>query len=102
MKRCKACQCDQQKGIAQAHGSVVACQRVRSKAKQWWERAPGYVKAEVKAELARAGREWWPRIGGPDLRKVIPIRSMTEKQILAELKRQSARLAGQPPFEEAA
>lgn len=100
--KCKACENDQRQGIGQAHGAVIACRRGHAKVKQWWEREPGYIKAEVKAELARAGREWWPRIGGPDLRNVTPIHSMTQKQLVAELKRQSARLAGQPPFAEAA
>ncbi len=96
----------------------TVCKRVRSKARQWWEREPGYVRDEIAAELKRAGREWWPtvytgfvsvyhreqdrelaRAVAACSRELTPIRKMTPRQLVAELGRQSKRLAGQPSWD---
>ena len=98
---CNACAQDRRRGLLR---DETVCRRVRSKALQWWERAPGYFADELKAELRRAGQEWWPRAGavvspdgrkiGKDYRKTGPALSeMTPTQICAELARQSRRLA---------
>lgn len=96
--KCKACARDMANGVAQSHGAVIACQRLRQKSKQWWEKEPGWFWREFRPTSATA----WHASFKP--RQVLSLVTATPKQIVAELTRQSKRLAGQPDitFEEAA
>lgn len=106
---CQACDHDAQQHRVSADDREI-CRRLRSKTPQWWEREPGWVADEIRAELRRAGREWWPtrvnavvgegtvpvvsaRITG----RVVPLPDMTPAQLKAELAFQSRRLGKQPP-----
>lgn len=102
---CKACEATSNPGGL--HDALETCRRMKSRVRQWWERDPGYFYSEeLPRELARAGREWWPRAGAlighqsgerfrADLRDLPPpVCSMTPKQVAAELTRQCQRLAG--------
>ena len=116
MKRCKACVATYSGGpgyVSPKHTEV--CRRMRTgrgePRKEWWDREPGYFYTEeLPRELARAGRQWWPRAGSQigerggcfrrDLRDDKPLWAMSQREIVTELGRISRRLAGHEETEE--
>lgn len=63
---------------------------VHRPAKMWWDREPGYVRDEIAREIAYANR---PAITYAPEPYGTPICAMTPRQLVAELTRQSKRLA---------
>lgn len=65
-------------------GAAEACARMRSSARQWWERAPGWFREAI--------REPAPPTYSPPAYGT-PVCRMKPAQLVAELTRQSARLS---------
>lgn len=80
--KCRACRNDA------GEGRVLP--DVHRPARSWWDREPGYVRDEIARELAYANR---PAITYEPIPYGTPVCAMTPKQLVAELGRQSKRLA---------
>lgn len=63
MKKCAACAAAVARDTRERRRATTAtmearevCRRVRRKSPQWWEKTPGWVWKDAKAELARQSR----------------------------------------------
>lgn len=106
--------CDNDIGAGRTNGGAddlrAVCRRMRSRTKQWWEREPGWFRRDFKS--APLPTTSWPKPGTEfqsggqggvvrsDPRRVPCVATMNQRQLMAELKRQSRRLAGRAKWEE--
>ena len=99
MKRCKACENDARRGAPRAY-DPTPCRRMRSAAKQWYERAPGWFRRDELPRAVRRPSLW--DFGALGFRSTAARWTRPARSTAAELTFQSRRLAGLADLEEAA